>query len=284
MNFYGLKQLNFDIQFDNAHIKMISAGRGLFLTAFPSHMHPFFELHYIIKGKGTLVLDDTSFELSAGDLFFTAPKIYHAQLTDPDDNMEEYHISFEFLSDDKTRMGEVINFFIERQFYVCRDNQNIKALFEEMEKEASLQQVGFSSAVPALLQLILLKTARNYYRKNAKMTSIAIPDERRHLLLDEAFLYSYKDLTLQSLAELLHLDIRQIQRIIYKRYGMSFVELRTHYRLSAAQNMIEGSSESLLKIAEKCGYDNYAYFTKLFKQKFGVLPSEYRKTKRKDLK
>ena len=35
------------------------------------------------------------------------------------------------------------------------------------------------------------------------------------------------------------------------------------------------SQDSLKKIAEVCGFDNYTYFSKLFKQKNGMSPREY---------
>lgn len=277
MSFKGFNQFQFDFMLENMRIRTVDAKRERFKNPFPRHMHPFYELHYIIKGKGTLVLDDEQYELSAGHLFFTAPKVYHAQLTDIEDNMEEYHFAFEILQNDKVKIGEIGKFFKQTDFYICKDTCNIKSLFEEIERETNLQQIGFSSVVCAFLQTILLKTARNYFQERNETANKNILEERRQLVLDEAFLYSYKDVTLQSLSDFLHLDVRQIQRIIYKKYGMSFVQLRMHSRLSAAQNMIANNEGTLLQIAERCGYENYAYFAKIFKEKFGVLPSEYKK-------
>ena len=278
MSFQGFNQFKFDFAFENVQVRTVDSKRDVFKSAFPRHMHPFYELHYIIGGKGTLVLDNEKYELSAGDLFFTAPKVYHAQLTDVSDNMEEYHFAFELIQGKNANTSEIVKFFQKTNFYICKDKCGIGALFAEIEKETTLQQAGFSSVVRALLQTILLKTARNYFQERTAAENKNISEERRQLILDEAFLYSYKDVTLQSLSELLYLDVRQIQRIIYKKYGMSFVQLRTHARLSAAQNMICNGEGTLLEIAGKCGYENYAYFTKIFKEKFGVLPSEYKKT------
>lgn len=277
MSFKGFNEFKFDFTIENMWVRTVDASRGLLHTDFPRHMHPIVELHLIIAGKGELVLDDARYDLSEGDLFFTGPKVYHTQLTDPKDNMQEYCLMLEFLPTDKSKLNEIAKFFLQKNFYICKDKHGIKFLFEEIEKETSLQQVGFISIVCSLLQTILLKTARNYFQETEKTKKSKKSEERRHLLLDEAFLYSYKTVTLQSLADLLHLDVRQIQRIIFKRYGISFIELRTQSRLSVAQKMIDNNEGTLLEIAEKCGYDNYAYFAKLFKKRFGVLPSEYRK-------
>ena len=48
-------------------------------------------------------------------------------------------------------------------------------------------------------------------------------------------------------------------------------------RLSRAQDMLVGSSLSVLAIAERCGYSGVGIFCRAFKAKNGVTPSEYRR-------
>ena len=123
-----------------------------------------------------------------------------------------------------------------------------------------------------------MNTFRNFLPKKESPSSNQVVPDNRQLVLDEAFLYSYKDISLDDLAARLYLDVRQTQRIIKQKYGMNFVDMRTHMRLSAAQNMIRTGQGTLSEISEMCGFANYAHFINVFKKKFGVSPSKYKKS------
>ena len=40
--------------------------------------------------------------------------------------------------------------------------------------------------------------------------------------------------------------------------------------------MLGESQESILEIAQQCGFDNLSYFNRLFKRKYGVTPRQIR--------
>ena len=44
-----------------------------------------------------------------------------------------------------------------------------------------------------------------------------------------------------------------------------------------AQSLLKNTSFSISIIASRVGYVNFSHFAKVFKQEFGVSPSEYRK-------
>ena len=44
-----------------------------------------------------------------------------------------------------------------------------------------------------------------------------------------------------------------------------------------ASCLLENGSESVVEIAASCGYENVSYFNRLFKRKYGITPSRYRR-------
>ncbi|MNC58353.1 Arabinose operon regulatory protein [compost metagenome] len=50
-----------------------------------------------------------------------------------------------------------------------------------------------------------------------------------------------------------------------------------HVRIAAAKQLLETTRLSVYTIANKVGYTNYSYFSKLFKQEVGLSPNEYKK-------
>ncbi len=53
----------------------------------------------------------------------------------------------------------------------------------------------------------------------------------------------------------------------------------TKIRMERAQYLMDiyGSTQPLSKIAESCGYTDYIYFSKKFKEQFGISPRQYMK-------
>lgn len=278
---FGVPFRDFKINFElgDVRIKAIDANHGVFIRSFPRHMHSFYELHYIVGGEGRLILDDSEYELSKGKLFLLAPKVHHAQLTDTSNCMEEYYFSFEVQPKNSKTDCTISSFFSNSDFYMCDDTRAVETVFLEVERELNNCEVGYTAAVRSLLERILLLTVRNFLYKASEMTAArTVPDDRRSLLMDEAFLFSYKTLTLESLSKLLNLSARHTERLIYEKYGTSFVNMRTQSRLNAAMDMLADNRLKLCEIAESCGFSSYIHFLNTFKNAFGAAPSEYRKT------
>lgn len=55
------------------------------------------------------------------------------------------------------------------------------------------------------------------------------------------------------------------------------VEYLIEHRLTSAANMLKATDDTVLEICTKCGFSNSSYFGKLFKDKYGITPLNYRK-------
>ncbi|MGN1045456.1 MAG: response regulator [Candidatus Cryptobacteroides sp.] len=62
--------------------------------------------------------------------------------------------------------------------------------------------------------------------------------------------------------------------------GMGIMEYVTGKRMALASELLAKSSMTVYEIAQRCGYVDNQYFSKVFKQHFGHSPSIYRKTHR----
>ena len=53
-------------------------------------------------------------------------------------------------------------------------------------------------------------------------------------------------------------------------------EYLNQYRLSMAAHLLTSGNQPLAAVSEACGFENISYFTKLFKKRYGMLPSQFR--------
>jgi len=83
---------------------------------------------------------------------------------------------------------------------------------------------------------------------------------------------------LDSLARSLSMSRRTLTRHFNKATGMSLGEWLTVERLQRSQVLLETTGISIEGVADKAGFDSPVSFRQRFKSRFGVSPSEWRRT------
>ncbi len=69
-----------------------------------------------------------------------------------------------------------------------------------------------------------------------------------------------------------------VRRCFKEETGMTPLEYLTNMRMNYAQGLLlQETYVSVVDVAEKCGYGDSFYFSRLFKKKFGVSPLKYRR-------
>ena len=95
--------------------------------------------------------------------------------------------------------------------------------------------------------------------------------------------YIEKNLHTQITVEALCRELYISKNLLYKKFRSFFNctvnEYITAKRLERAKALLDTLPDSSRKVAEMCGFDNYTYFSKLFKRKNGMSVREYRATK-----
>ncbi len=85
-----------------------------------------------------------------------------------------------------------------------------------------------------------------------------------------------KDISVANLSEQFQITPNYLSTLLKKRLGMKFTDYLNSLRLSYAKELLLTSRLSVREIMEKSGYYSQSYFTKLFLEKEGCTPAEYR--------
>jgi two-component system response regulator YesN len=86
-----------------------------------------------------------------------------------------------------------------------------------------------------------------------------------------------EDLTLEDVARKVHISPSRLSHLFKDELGLTIIEYLTDIRITAAKQMLENSDLMVKQIAEKVGYQEASYFTRVFKKNTGVSPAEYRR-------
>ncbi|GAB4004659.1 hypothetical protein GCM10028808_02730 [Spirosoma migulaei] len=79
----------------------------------------------------------------------------------------------------------------------------------------------------------------------------------------------------EQLADELNLSRMQLHRKLKSLTNQSATEFVRHVRLQRAANLLASRSATVSEVAFRVGFESLSYFSKSFKEQFGVLPSDY---------
>ena len=127
-----------------------------------------------------------------------------------------------------------------------------------------------------------LFSALNPQKNNQESVS---KKQTRYINLIENYVARHyaEDIGLEDVAKEINLCKKQVSRIVQKEYKCSFPEFVIRHRLTAACMLLRHTTLRIYEVAENVGYRNHEnYFCALFKKKFGVTPTQYRKNIKED--
>lgn len=85
-----------------------------------------------------------------------------------------------------------------------------------------------------------------------------------------------EDISLQTLAEVFHLNPSYVSQYFKKETGMNYSTYLSELRMQKAKKLLRMTDLSITQIAEQAGFHDYRLFSRTFKQAAGVTPSQYR--------
>jgi AraC-like DNA-binding protein len=91
----------------------------------------------------------------------------------------------------------------------------------------------------------------------------------------------FHELTVKHICDQLAMSESTLRRKL-KSEGTSVQEIKDQAKLGHGLHLLQTTADSIALIAEKCGYQSQSRFTERFKGRFGLTPSELRKTKMAD--
>lgn len=252
------------------------------------HKHDFFELVYVIAGSGASVTNGEEIGLTEGDiLVMNTNTIHDYSKSSQDFTIINLYLKRSLLEASVLSLTEpgspLANFFVDNlydsvssqpYFYLSAERSTrIEGLFLVMlESSLSRSDVLYRKIMRSLLQSFFLLVLDQYRRRAAQ--------ESYGELLDAVLEHIDKSsgsATIVSTAREFGYNPNYMSRLIKSGTGKSFSEILQHYRLKNVQSLLLSTDMTVDEITDVVGYNNPSYLTNLFKRRFGITPSAYRR-------
>ena len=239
--------------------QIIYAGKHLLTYSVSRHAHSSWELIYCTGGSGQLHFDSRSLNYREGDLVVIPPLFFHRN--ESETGFTNIHLNFlepQFGFREPVLLREDGNHFLRDAF---------SAAFYVYGSAPGKQSLLLSSYANLIVNLVLANLdapARSSIVEEIESRIIrSYPDESFEL-----------DRYLQSLP----FNYDYLRKLFKRERGITPHQLLSDIRLQAAAERLgfaDSRGSSVSEIAHLCGFREPLYFSRMFKKKFGLSPSQY---------
>jgi AraC-like DNA-binding protein len=280
--FIGEKQINIPKVILSKYIKNKEFLHSLFITHigyFPKALYHFrerkngcddFILLYSMGGKGHIETDTSKFELASNQFIIIPPRRFHRYQADIYDPWTLYWVHFS-----SNKLSSLSREFKVEQFYGPTNLLYTEKIADIWGEMYSSLDSGYSAISMGYANFCLYRFLSFFffpqkkYKISAKETPIDKSIEYMKANID-------KNLTTDEIAGLFQYSSSHYTALFKKKTGLSpidyFIKMKIHY----ACQLLSQSELKIKEIAEKIGYDDPYYFSRIFKKVMNKSPKEYR--------
>jgi AraC-like DNA-binding protein len=223
-------------------------------------------LAYCAEGAGQLATDSGQWPVQAGDLLVLPAGMAHSYAAADDKPWSLYWVHYEgLLSDEYTR-------FLDAPQPLAAIGVQPR-LIADFEALFALRGAGFAEReyVHAACQLkAMLTHAARLIKGRGTRIDLDQIQQLMHLRID-------RELNLEDLARAASLSKFHFIRKFKQLTGHAPIQHFIHLKMQHACQLLDTTQEPVKRIANRVGYEDPHYFSRLFKRVIGVSPQQYRR-------
>ncbi|MEF9961271.1 MAG: AraC family transcriptional regulator [Erysipelotrichaceae bacterium] len=239
---------------------------------FPGEQHDFWELSFIDNGILDSTIDDQTFQLKNFDLILYAPGQYHTQSTKEHQSCSYLTILFDMDIKEPERI-------INRVFSANRDIHNA---LNDFIKVSSNETFYDSELMLCYLKELIVKLLQFDFLSLTPIASTPMQQRFENELLNEVLLYIneniYESLTIEEICHKFSISRSSLQTLFKNNLNIAPKQYISDLKLNKSKLLIKESMYTISEISSKLGFTSIHYFSRKFKQQFGITPSDYAKT------
>ncbi len=241
---------------------------------FPGEAHPMLELTYVDQGSLHSVADGQDLLLEQGDMMIYTANQWHMQYADIGVAPRFVTISFELSGSDLSSLK----------------NKKISApqpaitLLQQMLRELDRSDEYSWDLILSMLGqllLILLRQAQTPAQDKPK-NSNNLNSENQIIRRAQQYITDHlrEKLSVPLVASMVDVSPSYLTALFHKNLQISPAEYIRRLKLQESKQMIRENSMTFTEIAAALQYSTVHHFSRQFKEKFGITPTEYAKSVR----
>lgn len=243
--------------------------RGFF---FRGESHDLLELTYVDKGWIHSVTDGVELTLEQGDIALYGSGQWHMQYADLDCAANFVTITFDLLAGDLTSL-------LNRKFTA---GQRTAELLQRMLRERDREDRYSADMVVCYLGLLLLTLQREGQQEQPGKLRTANAINSENTIIGHAQKYISENvmqkMTVPMVAKEVGVSPSYLTALFHRSLQISPGEYIRRSKLQEGKQLIREGKMNFTEIAQVLQYSTVHHFSRQFKEKFGITPTEYAKS------
>lgn len=223
--------------------------------------------HYVLFGKGTLIINMKEYRLSKGSIFFIPPNTDAVYFPDREDPWVYEWVGFggdksnDFIEDLELSMDNPI---------IVDKNKQYKPFFDHIVSRYN--EFGYSdiSSLGALYQLLGTMLFDRQGRQVMPKSSLTVQLAKDFIRNNYQF-----NITIDDIAKNANVTPNYLSAIFQKEEEMTTKKYLTKVRMNNAMNLLTSGKLKIKEVATLVGYPNQLHFSSEFKKYYGESPIHY---------
>ncbi len=261
--------------------------------AIPDHSHNYVELVYMYSGSTVHVINGTrKLKLETNDLLLLREGTSHAiNPAKEEDIAIHFFLMPEFFSHPAFmgESGNVLRQFIsatakgntsvaEYLHFHLREILPARNLLENMIWSHAEEKEGRQEINQATMGILIMELLHDVDK--VEYHDMLQYEEQIVLTAYQYLENNYSCATLEEFSSMSMQPPYYISRLFKRYYKMTFTECLQLIRLGRAANYLSSTTKPVEEIIVEIGYENSSYFHRLFKQRYGLTPKQFRDNSR----
>ena len=256
---------------------------------YETHWHTDFELNMVVNTRGERLIGDSREQFGSLDIVLIGPRLPHIWKGESEEGNHVITIQFH----EQTVHYPTINkrAFSSIKELLVRARRGI-SFSEEVKPEIRdrILELSGSKDFDTVLQFYSLLdfmagTPGQILLASDNYAPEAIANESRSRRISMVCDYVNKNfhshISLSDMAALTNMSESSFCHFFKKKTGRNFIDYVHQVRIGHATRMLCETSENISEICFACGYNNLSNFMRVFRNKYGETPSEYRNNMRR---
>lgn len=239
---------------------------------FAGEAHPALELTYVDQGVMHSVTDGQELILEQGDMVLYGANQWHMQYADMDMAPRYVTLSFEVQDGD-------LNSLLNRKL---RPPQACVTLIQQIIREQERMDAFSVDMIAAQLTQLLLQLLRQQEPAAKLMASNSLNSENEIICRAQQYISAHirEKLTVPHVAKQVDVSPSYMTALFHKNLQISPGEYIRRIKIQESKQMIREGNMNFTEIAEALHYSTVHHFSRQFKDKVGLTPTEYAKSVR----
>lgn len=238
------------------------------------------DIWYISKGAGSVKIDNCWFDFSTGDLIAIHPsQKYEWEKAEPENPFEMYYAHIlPFGTTETPYHQELAKCW--PTIIPLPTHPEIEILFNSLFEAYTTQNIGSELLLKGIASQLIYHIFDVLRRRQHSDTHL--PPGYSKTLKAQQFINDnyHKEITIEEIADHCDLSVSYLSTLFKRFIGTSPIDYLIYLRLRSAK-MLLAKDLSVTEVAIKTGFNSIYHFSRIFKKKFSISPSQFATTHRK---